>query len=114
MWYCISYSELRQFLTSAAVFVSSSQEITPSGAIVPHEITPKSQDGKQPVGVGDNWDHNERTVDGKHTTHAMTSIIMSPNTHVSSLPRIPRVAERSLGLECIPGRSLASVIHKKT
>ena len=27
------------------------------------------------VSVADNWDHNEHTLSGKQTTHAMTSIL---------------------------------------
>ncbi|WAR16171.1 hypothetical protein MAR_030765 [Mya arenaria] len=51
--------------------------VTPSGGIVPDNIASKQRGGKLVVAVADNWDHNERTVDGKRTTHAMTSILVS-------------------------------------
>ena len=47
-------------------------------AYVPPEITQKKDGGKQPVAVADNFDHNEHTVNGLGTTHAMTSILVSP------------------------------------
>ncbi len=63
--YIIPYSELQHFLTSAAVHVSSQQQKTPSGGFIPPEIILKQQGGKLIVAIGDNWDHNERTTDGK-------------------------------------------------
>ena len=102
--HCISYTELRCFLTSAAIHATSTQTVTPSGAIVPRqEITPKDEGGTQVSCVADNWDHNEHTVDGKRTTHAMTSILVSPNINNTALPRIPRVAKRTLDAESVPG-----------
>jgi len=38
---CVSYGEVRCFLTSAATHIRSTQAITPSGAIVPPEIVSK-------------------------------------------------------------------------
>ena len=48
--------------------------------IVPPQIQPREQGGKMVVGVADVLDDNERTVDGKRTTHAMSSILVTPST----------------------------------
>jgi hypothetical protein len=64
----LSYTELRQFLTSAAIHISTASEPL-SGAIIPPELISKGDGGKLILGAGDNWDHNERTVDCRHTTH---------------------------------------------
>jgi hypothetical protein len=68
--HCISYTELHHFLTSAATYVNSLQQPSRSGCYVPPEIIPRGEGGHFIVGGGDNWDHNERTIDGKRTTHA--------------------------------------------
>ena len=83
------------------MFVTTNQEITASGAVVPPGITHKDKGGKQFLGAGDNWDHLERTVDGKNTTHAMTSIIVSSSASLDPLPRIPRTT--ACVLTSIPG-----------
>lgn len=103
--YGISYTELRHFLTSAAVHVTSTQHITPSGAIIPPEIIPRNCGGKFIVAAGDNWDHNEKTPDGKRTTHAMTTVLVSPQTeNQPSFPRITRSSQRSLDVSTLPGK----------
>ncbi len=56
---------------------TSTQAITPSGAIVVHEIVPKADGGKEKVAAGEYWDHNEWIVYGINTTHAMPSILIS-------------------------------------
>lgn len=102
--YTISYSELRCFLTSAASYITNTQPSTPSGGLVSSEILPIHQGGKLILGAADNWDHNERTVDGKRTTHAMTSILVSPKTDENvSIPRIPRKQDRTFDVSSIPG-----------
>lgn len=98
--YTISYPEIRKFLTSAATYIMTNQEITPSGGIVPSELIHKDQGGKQVIGAGDNWDHLERTVDGRNTTHAMTSIMVSPSMSPGPLPRLPTCI---LDTKSIPG-----------
>ena len=108
---CMSYSELRCFLTSEATYITTKQRITPAGAIVPPDIVPKRRGGRQVVAAGDNWDHNERTIDGKRTTHAMTSILISPEAGVERIyPRIPHQSKRTLDLQCIPGNDNAIVL----
>lgn len=100
------YSEIRHFLTSAAVHMSHSQEITLSGGLVPLNIRPRVDGEKMIIVAGDNWDHNEHTLSGKKTTHAMTSILISQkNNGQESSTRIPRVPERSLGISTLPGKS---------
>lgn len=105
MGYCMSYDELRRFLTSAATYVTTNQAHTASGAIIPPELIPKASGGKQVVCVADNWDHNEKTVDGKRTTHAMTSILVSPEVpHVEiEEPRIKKIASRVFNPSSLPG-----------
>lgn len=102
--HCISYPELRQFLTSAAVHVSSGQQPGPAGSLVPPELVPIDAGGRLIVAAGDNWDHNERTVDGKRTTHAMTSILISAQTDQQlNFPRIPKVPSLTFDLQTLPG-----------
>ena len=43
--------------------------------MVPDNIAHISDGGQRVVGIADNWDHNEKTSDGKVTTHAMASIL---------------------------------------
>ena len=95
--YCVSYAELRRFLTSAAEHIYTEQTVTPSGAIIPPEIVPRANGGQLIVGAGDNWDHNERTPDGKRTTHAMTTILLSPKVNEPvQYPRIRYSSSRTL------------------
>ena len=102
--HCISYTELRHFLTSAAVHISSGQQPGPAGALIPPELLPKEDGGKLITAVGDNWDHNERTVDGKRTTHAMTTILVTSKTgDEMPLPRIKKVSERTFDVQSLPG-----------
>ncbi|MEW8548471.1 MAG: hypothetical protein AB2693_33630, partial [Candidatus Thiodiazotropha sp.] len=104
--YGISYTELRQFLTSAAIHVTSTQHFTPSGAIIPPEIIPRTSGGQFIVAAGDNWDHNEKTPDGKQTTHAMTTVLVSPQTeNQPNFPRIARSSQRSLDVSTLPGKN---------
>ena len=101
--YGISYTELRQFLTSAAANIAASQTFGQAGALVPPEIVPKWEGGKPIIAVADNWDHNEATVDGKQTTHAMTSIIVTPEVKKVDFPRIPRLPGRTLDCASVEG-----------
>lgn len=112
MGYSISYTEIRQFQTSAAHYICEQQTPTTSGAYIPPEITPRDNGGQLIVAVADNWDHNERTTDGKRTTHAMTSILVQrkqEQSHEESF-RFKRVASRTFDPNIIPGIVL---IHEK-
>ena len=102
--YTMSYSEMRHFLTSAAVEMTNTQTVTPSGGLVPVNITPRQAGEAVILAAGDNWDHNEYTISGKRTTHAMTSILVHvKNENQTPVKRIPRVQERSLDTSMIPG-----------
>ncbi|XP_052801704.1 uncharacterized protein LOC128232273 [Mya arenaria] len=108
--YGISYSELRMFLSSAAEHAIKTQCITETGGLVPDNITHKRDGGQLVVGVADNWDHNEKTTDGKGTTHAMTSILVSPKVSADrQIPRLQRSTNRSFDKNCVPGGSLCSI-----
>lgn len=112
--YSISYTELRQFITSASSYVASLQSQTNLGSYIPPEIKPTRDGGSFLVACADNWDHNERTVDGKRTTHAMTSIIVqrqfqSENNLIPT--RIKRTSRRSLDLSSVSAGELFKIIH---
>ncbi|WAR09163.1 hypothetical protein MAR_019121, partial [Mya arenaria] len=108
--YEISYSELRMFLSSAAEHAIKTQCITETGGLVPYNITHKCDGGQLVVGVADNLDHNEKTTDGKGTTHAMTSILVSPKISVDrQIPRLQRSTNRSFDKNCVPGGSLCNI-----
>ena len=64
------------------------------------------------VAAADNWDHNEATLSGKHSTHAMTSILVTECKDVTS-DRIPRVPERSFDISKLPGEAniLSQINH---
>lgn len=105
MGYSVSYTEIRQFETSAANHVCNQQIPTACGAYIPPEITPRDRGGQLIVAVADNWDHNERTTYGKRTTHAMTSILVQRSTeriHTES-PRIQRAPGRTFNTTDVPG-----------
>ena len=111
--YCISYTQLRQFLTSAAEHVDARQEPTVTRSYIPPEITPKNKGGQLIVAAADNWDHNERTVDGKRTTHAMTTIFVQRKTEQSmSCPRIRKTPDqrRSIDLSSIQSGDLSKLL----
>lgn len=52
------------------------QETTDIGSYMPPEIIPISEGWQLIVAGSDNWDHNERTVNGKRTTHAMITVFL--------------------------------------
>jgi hypothetical protein len=104
--YTLSYHEVRHFLTSAARYMSSIQEQTPSGAIIPAHLSVDSsqESDRLLVAAADNWDHNENTLSGKHSTHAMTSILVVQSSMKSqTATRIPRVKERSIDSSTLSG-----------
>ena len=64
--------------------------------MVPDNIAHKSDGGQRVVGIADNWDHNEKTSDGKGTTHAMASILGEIEIHM--LTCIDKGEDRLKGL----------------
>ncbi|XP_053373036.1 uncharacterized protein LOC123541526 [Mercenaria mercenaria] len=109
--YTMSYSEVRCFLSSAAVHMASKQTTTESGALVPANIMHHEDGGKLIIAAGDNWDHNEYTKDGKNTTHAMTTILVSPKSNrIGKAQRITRIPEKTIDSSSLPGGNLTSVL----
>ena len=84
----LPYSEIRHFLTSAAVHLAAEQVKTPSGALVPPNVQFNPECGQLVVAAADNWDHNERTFSGKKTTHAMTSLLVTPDCLIPTTRRL--------------------------
>ncbi|KAH3865663.1 hypothetical protein DPMN_028705 [Dreissena polymorpha] len=102
--YSISYPDLRLFLISAAQQNIASHKITYSGGIVSDNILPRDQLGKLVVAIADNWNLNERTVDGKWTTHAMTSMLVSSAPAESTrIPRLPKATSRTFESQSLSG-----------
>ena len=89
--YGVSYTEMRQFLTSAAVHCASADSVLPSSAIIPPDLQNKPDENGLIVAAADNWDHNEHTVDGNRTTHAMTSILIASNKTNGETDQYPRI-----------------------
>lgn len=85
--FCISYDELRRFLTSiAADQISRCRDI-----YLPHGIT-HIQDA-----AIDNFVQNEDTLDGRSTTHALAAVLFKWGTsQQQDCVSLPRVKERSL------------------
>ena len=111
MGYRISYTELCRFLTSAAEHINASQEPTSTGAYKPPEITSRNEGGHLIIAVADNWDHNERTADGKRTTYAMTNIFVQRISETNKcVPQIPIAPRRTLNLEFVQGRNLSKLL----
>ncbi|ROK35793.1 hypothetical protein DPX16_17536 [Anabarilius grahami] len=67
MGHCVSYTEVRHSLTSVAADQISRTE---SGVYIPTGLTGVAEHGIVDAAI-DNFDQNEDTLDGKHTTHAM-------------------------------------------
>ena len=110
MGYCISYTELCRFLTSAAEHINASQEPTSTGAYKPPEITSRNEGGHLIIAVADNWDHNESTADRKRTTHAMTNIFVQRISETNKcVPRILIAPRRTLNLEFVQGGNLSKL-----
>lgn len=63
--HCVSYNEVRQFLTS----VSADQIKRNEGTYIPTGLS-----GMIYAAI-DNFDQSEETLDGKQTTHAMATVI---------------------------------------
>ena len=92
MGHCVSYTEVRHFLTSVAADQISR---TKSGVYIPTGLTGVAEHGIVDAAI-DNFDQNEDTLDGKHTTHAMASVVFRRG-HVSTADKcLARVPERSL------------------
>ena len=59
--YCISYTELRKFITSAAIHIDQQQQVSE----VPPELVPINKVVQMILAGADDWDHNKHMLDGK-------------------------------------------------
>lgn len=92
--YCVSYDEIRRFLTSAAsdIMAQSADIYIPRGL----ENTTVT-DGFPIVDAAiDNFDQNEATLDGKSTTHAMAAVLFQRENVQPEEYCIPRLPQKSL------------------
>ena len=93
---CISYDEVRRFLTSAATYELDKIN---NGVYVPSNLVQVSE-GVHIVHEGDdNIDINCQTIDGKHTFHAMARVLFQEQPDVEQIiNRIQRLPQKSLHL----------------
>ena len=92
MGHCVSYTEVRHFLTSVAADQISRTE---RGVYIPTGLTGVAEHGIVDAAI-DNFDQNEDTLDGKHTTHAMASVVFRRGQVSTADTCLARVPERSL------------------
>ena len=72
--FCVNYTEVRRFLTSAAHHeISKSQ----SGLFIPNDICLKISCGGFIQEGSDNVDLNTETIDGKNTFHSMARAVFA-------------------------------------
>ena len=90
----ISYSDLRQFLTSLA---SDECNFIDDGVYVPSSISPIEDGGNLIQEGDDNVDINTETIDGKNTFHSMARVIFQKHKEPpKSQRKIKRVKAKSL------------------
>jgi hypothetical protein len=92
MGHCVSYDEVRRFLTSAALDQQSQDVYVPKGL-----RTAVDPDFAMVDAAIDNFDQNEETLDGKLTTHALAAVVYQrclPSPQKQS--GITRVNQKSL------------------
>ena len=70
---CASYTEVRQFLTSATNHEIAKTEVS----CIPYRISPKTLGGDFIQEGADNIDLNTETIDGKNTMHSMARAVFS-------------------------------------
>ena len=94
--FCISYDELRRFLTSAALH----QLVGPTDVYVPPELVCHDAGGKLIHEGDDNIDINVETVDAKNTYHSMARGVFQQQhgTIVQNSQRIKRTTDKALVL----------------
>ncbi|KAL7379980.1 hypothetical protein ABVT39_009485 [Epinephelus coioides] len=91
MGHCVSYDEVRQFLTSAAADqLQSSKHV-----YIPNGLT-RSTEHRIIDAAIDNFDQNEETLDGKNTTHCMAIVVYRRGDDTTAHNPIKRVPEKSL------------------
>ena len=96
MGHCVSYTEVRQFLTS----VAADQLQRSKGVYIPNGLSSTTDHGIIDAAI-DNFDQNEETLDGKNTTHAMAMVVYRRGDVTTVHNPIKRIPERSLtALNC--------------
>jgi hypothetical protein len=94
---CASYTEVRQFLTSAANHEIAKTEVS----CIPYGTSPETLGGDFIQGGADNIDLNTETIDRKNTMHSMARAVFqvvqdhTPTSEISST-KIKRGQDRSL------------------
>ena len=92
--FSINYDEVRKFNTSVAV----DQLSCPTDVYIPRGISKVVDENPGSIvdAAIDNFDRNEETVDGKHTTHSM-AVVLYQRSHVPDEDiSIPRMKQKSL------------------
>ena len=92
MGHYASYTEIRHFVTSVA---SDQISRTESGIYIPTGLTGVAEHRIVDAAI-DNFDQNEDTLDGKHTTHAMASVVFRRGQVSKTEKCLARVPEQSL------------------
>jgi len=90
--HCVSFTELRHFLTSVAAGQISRTE---RGVYIPTGLTGVAEHGIVDAAI-DNFDQNEDTLDGKRTTHALASVVFRRGQVSTADKCLARVPQRSL------------------
>mgnify|MGYP007024910540 CR=1 FL=1 len=97
--FCVTYTELRRYLTSVA-----NHEISriSGDRYIPGGIRPISEGGRLIQEGSDNIDINAETIDGKNTFHSLARAVFqikSTGVHNYGSERIKRGIERSLAID---------------
>ena len=92
--HCVSYNEVRRFLTSAAVDLGNQVR----NFLLPRGLeNVRSEDGSPVMDSAiDNFDQNEETLDGKSTTHALAGVLFLRGAGDVVVPEIKRGEKKSL------------------
>lgn len=89
--HCISYDEVRRFLSSAALDQQQTATYVPRGLTV---------DGHIIDAAIDNFDKNEDTLDGKATTHAMAAVVYKRGQALTEeMSQLPRIQQKTLRID---------------
>ena len=91
--YCVSYDEIRRFLTSVALDQKHEGVFVPRGL---QKLDDSTEDSTLVDAAIDNFDQKEATLDGNSTTHAMAAVVYKRTPVDPSYSRIPRVQQTSL------------------
>ncbi|KAF3841435.1 hypothetical protein F7725_007297 [Dissostichus mawsoni] len=107
--HCVSYNEVRQFLTSV-----SADEITRNKDIyIPTGLSGILDHGMIDAAI-DNFDQNEETLDEKQTTHSIATVIYrrgQTTTEPQRLARIPQKTLSALNNYDVDGEELHSLTY---